>query len=103
MHLEDSETSGRRRALDDDPAIEPTRAQERWVEHVGAVRRRENDREIAAGEAVHLRQKLVQGLLALVVAATEARSSHTTDGVDLVDEDDRRSGLLRLVEQLAHA
>jgi hypothetical protein len=41
-------------------------------------------------EAVHLDQELVEGLLALVVAAAEARAAMTAHGIDLVDEDDAR-------------
>ena len=57
-------------------------------------------------EAVHLGQDLVQRLLALVVAAAEAgdpRGPRAADRVELVDEDDRRRGLLRLLEQVADA
>ena len=45
------------------------------------------------GEAVHLDQQLVEGLLALGVVV---RAAARADGVDLVDEDDRRSMLARL-------
>ena len=56
------------------------------------------------GEAVHLGENLVQGLLALVVAAHRQRPGpRAADRVDLVDEDDRRRHLPRLREQLAHA
>jgi hypothetical protein len=57
------------------------------------------------GEAVHLGEDLVERLLALVVAAHAAAraAAGAADGVELVDEDDRRGGLLGLVEQVAHA
>ena len=42
-------------------------------------------------EAVHLDEQLVERLLALVVAAAEPGAAMTADGVDLVDEDDRRA------------
>ena len=54
-------------------------------------------------EAVHLHEDLVEGLLALVVAATEAGAALAADGVDFVDEDDAGSILLRLVEEVADA
>src|SRR3712207_7592769 len=56
-----------------------------------------------AGEPVHLREDLVQRLLALVRAAEGARAARAADGVELVDEDDRGGGLLRLVEEVADA
>src|SRR4029079_16844505 len=50
----------------------------------------------------HLRQDLVQRLLALVVPAEGARAAaRPADGVDLVDEDDRGRHLPGLAEQLS--
>ena len=72
------------------------------VEHIRTVRRRDHDGEIVAAEAIHLRKELVQRLLAFVVAAAEARAPRATDGVDFVDENDRRRDFLRLGEELAH-
>ena len=61
---------------------------------------------ISAGagvEAVHLREHLVQRLLALVVAAEHARVAALADGVQLVDEDDGRRLGRGLLEEVAHA
>src|SRR5690606_12094202 len=46
---------------------------------------------------------LVEGLLALVVAPTQARATVSSDRVDLVDEDDAGRVLLALLEEIAHA
>src|SRR5207253_9881745 len=54
-------------------------------------------------EAVHLDEELVEGLLALVVTATQARAAMAADRVDLVDEDDAGGVLLALLEEIAHA
>ena len=63
-----------------------------------------HDHALRAGEAVHLGQDLVQRLLALVVAAeADAAAAGAADGVELVDEDDRRRGRLGLGEEVAHA
>ena len=102
VHFEDREPRGALGAIDHHTPIEPTRAQERGVEDVRAVRRREDDGEIVAAEAIHLRKELVQRLLAFVVPAAEPGAPRATDGVDLVDEDDRRRDLLGLGEELAH-
>ena len=79
--------------------------QQRRVEDLGAVRRRDHDHALGAGEAVHLGQDLVQRLLALVVAAAECvrAAAGAADRVELVDEDDRRRRRLGLGEQVAHA
>src|SRR3546814_217892 len=54
-------------------------------------------------KAVHLHQKLVQRLLALVIAVAQPCAAMTSHGVDFVDEDDARRILLRLFEHVAHA
>jgi hypothetical protein len=80
--------------------------QERGVQHFGPVGGGEDDHRRVGLEAVHLREDLVQRLLALVVGArAEARpaGARAADRVELVDEDDRGRGLLGLLEQVAHA
>ncbi len=80
-------------------------SQQRRVEHVGAVGRGEHDDCLGALEAIHLGQDLVERLLALVVGAgdRDGALARAPDRVELVDEDDRRRGLLGLREQVAHA
>src|SRR5204862_6246155 len=73
------------------------------IEHIGTIRRRDEDDALVALEAVHLDEELVERLLAFVVSAAEARAAVTADGVDFVDEDDARRVLLALLEQIADA
>ena len=89
---------------DGDAAVEAAGAQERGVEDLRPVGRAEHDHGDVGLEAVHLREDLVQRLLALVVAAAErgAGGAAAADRVELVDEDDRRRGLLGLLEEVAH-
>ena len=89
--------------MDDDRPVEPTGPQQRRVEDVRTVRGRQHDHPFRAGEAVHLGQDLVQGLFALVVTAERIRAARPADGVDLVDEDDRRGDLAGLGKQFADA
>ena len=91
------------RAVEDDLAVEPAGAQERRVEDVRAVRGGDDDHVRVRVEAVHLDEDLVEGLLALVVAAAEAGAALAADRVDLVHEDDARRVALGLVEQVADA
>ena len=53
-------------------------------------------------EAVHLGQKLVERLLALVVATKAAAIALLADGIDLIDKDDARSLFLGLLKQVAY-
>ena len=71
-------------------------------ENVRPVGRGDQDDVVLHLEPVHLDQQLVQGLLALVVPATEARAPVAPDGVDLVHEDDAGRVLLGLLEQVPH-
>ena len=84
-------------------AVEAAGAQQRRIEHIGAVGGGDQDDAFVGFEAVHLDQQLVEGLLALVVSAAEARAAMAADGVDFIDEDDAGSVLLALLEQVADA
>src|SRR4029079_13882841 len=90
-------------AVEDDLAVEAAGPQERRVEDVRAVGGGDDDHVRVRIEAVHLDQDLVEGLLALVVAATEAGAALAADRVDLVDEDDARRLALGLIEQIPDA
>src|SRR4029077_2832642 len=53
---------------------------------------------------VHLGEDLVEGLLLLIVAADpQSRAAAPADGIQLVDEDDRRRRLASLHKEVAHA
>ena len=84
-------------------AVEAAGAQQRGIQHVGTVGGGDQDDALVGFEAVHLDQQLVQGLLALVVAAAQAGAAVAADGVDFVDEDDAGGVLLALLEHVAHA
>ena len=90
MDLEDRLATGLVRKVDDDAPVEAPGPQQRLVEHVGLVGRRQHDDALAAGEAVHLGEDLVQRLLLLARAADRHRPARAADRVELVDEDDRR-------------
>ena len=84
-------------------AVETAGPQQRRVQHVGTVGGGDQDDAFIGLEAVHLDQQLVQGLLALVVAAAQAGAAMAADGVDFVDEDDAGRVLLALFEHVADA
>mmetsp|Transcript_3734 Transcript_3734/g.6380 ORF Transcript_3734/g.6380 Transcript_3734/m.6380 type:complete len:348 (-) Transcript_3734:659-1702(-) len=83
--------------------IEASGAEQSGVENIRAVGGRDDDHSRVALEAVHLGKELVEGLLALVVAAAHAGPAGSPDGIDLVDEDDGGALLARLRKQVAHA
>src|SRR5690606_36790594 len=89
VNLEDVLTSGavwqRHRHL----TVKTSGAEQRRVEHVGAVGRRHDDHALVLVEAVHFGKHLVQGLLALVIAAAKSRATMPPYRVNLVNEDNR--------------
>ena len=101
VQLEDLPAPGAERCLDGDLAVEAARTQQRGIEDVGAVGGRDDDHAVGRLEAVHLHEQLVERLLALVVAAADARTAVPADRVDLVDEDDGRRSLLGSTEEVA--
>ena len=72
--------------------------QERRVEDVLAVRRRDDDDARVAAEAVHFDEQLIERLLALIVASAETCAASAADCVNFIDEDDRGGNLFRLLE-----
>jgi hypothetical protein len=90
VHAQDAFPALDVRRVDNDLAVEAARPEKRRVEHVGPVRRGEQDDAVVGFEAVHLDQQLIERLLALVVPAAQPRAAMAADGIDLVDEDDAR-------------
>ena len=82
--------------------IEPSRPQQRGIEDVRPIGRRNDDDAGADRKAVHLDEQLVERLLALFVAERVAAAA-PADRVELVDEHDARGMTPRILEQLADA
>ena len=101
VHPQDRLAALHVRGVDGDLPVEPAGAQQRRVEDVGPVGGGDQDDAALGVEAVHLDEQLVERLLALVVTAAHAGAAVAADGVDLVDEDDRRRVGLGLLEQVA--
>jgi hypothetical protein len=69
----------------------------------GRLGRRHDDDRLARVEAVHLREQLIECLLAFFVAAHRALHTRLAERIELVDEDDARGLGLGLGEQIADA
>ena len=83
-------------------SVKTSGTEKRGVKDVGAVRCRHDDDALMRAEAVHFNKKLVESLLSLVVTAAKACASVASDGVDLVDEDDRSGRFAGGFKQIAH-
>ena len=82
--------------------IETTRAQQRLVQHVGAVGCCNNDHTGIGFKSVHLNQQLVQGLLALIVTAARAGTAMTTHCINFIDKNNARRMLFRILEHVTY-
>ena len=82
------------------PPVEPAGAGEGGIQRLRPVGGGQQHHALAAVEAVHLGQKLVEGLLPLVVAPHTGAVPLLADGVDLVDEHDAGGLLIGLLEQV---
>ena len=75
---------------------------ERRVKDLGPVGGRHDDHAGARLEPVHVRQQLVERLLALVVGPEPTGAPPAPDGIDLVDEDDGRGTLAGIGEKVPY-
>ncbi|OPY05950.1 MAG: hypothetical protein A4E61_00125 [Syntrophorhabdus sp. PtaB.Bin184] len=87
----------------DDLPVKTAGTKQGRIEDIWSVGGGHDDDALVGLKAVHLDEKLVQCLLALVVASAEARPAVSAHGVDLVDEYDAGGIFLRLVEEVADA
>src|SRR5205085_6184072 len=101
MHLEDRLSPLLVRQVHNNASIESPRAQQRFVEHVGLIRRGEHDDPLTAREAIHLSEELVERLLLFARAAERELTARTPDRVQLVDEVDGRRIVARLLEEVS--
>src|SRR5712671_2888220 len=103
MHAENLFATAHVRTRDDYATVKAAGAQQRGIKHIRTVGGGNQDHAVIRFEAVHLDQKLVERLFALVVSTAEASAAMAADSIDLVDEDDARRILLALLEEVANA
>jgi hypothetical protein len=89
-------------AVDQNLTIEAAGAQQRRIQDLRPVGRRQQDDADRRIETVHLHEELIERLLLFGITAIRKGSAGAAQRVELVDKDDRRRLLARLVEQVAH-
>ena len=102
MDLEDFLATDDIRVRHNDLTVEAARTQQRRIENIRTVGRSDQNDAFIRLEAVHLDKHLVQGLLALVIAAAKTGAAMTANCVNLVNKDDAGSVLLALLEHVTH-
>ena len=101
MNLQNSLTSCKVGEFGRNASVKTSRSEERRVERFGTVCSCENHNTLFAVKSVHLREELVEGLLALIIAAYLTVTLFT-DSIDLINEHNARSFLVRLTEQVTN-
>src|SRR3989344_111211 len=89
--------------VDSHAPVKAAGAQKSGVKDIRPIRRRHHHNLLGRFKTVHLHEYLVEGLLALVVASANPRATHASDRINLINEDDGGRGLLRQLEEVAHA
>ena len=102
MHLENLLAATDVGQRHDHLTVKAPRTQERRIQHIGAVGCRDHDHTLSGLKPVHFNQHLVQRLLALIVAATEACAALTAHCVNFVDENDAGRVFFGVFEHVAH-
>src|SRR4029453_15950706 len=86
VHLEDSLAANLVREVDSNAPVEAPGPEKSLVEHVGLVGGGQKDHTLLIGEAVHLGEDLVEGLLLLARSPDSRLAAGASYGVKLVDE-----------------
>ena len=103
MHLQHIDPALQVRLLNRNPAVKPSRPEQCLVQYLRTVRCRQDQEALGGIKSIHLRQKLVQGLLPFIISAISAGIPALSDCVNLIDENDTGRIFLCFIEQVAHA
>ena len=103
MHHEDFLTFVQVGQIDVNLTVETTSTEQRTIQNVSTVGRSHDDDTTVGAESIHLSQELVQGAFTFIVTThCSSLATSTTNGINLVDEDDTRSFCLCLLEEVTH-
>ena len=83
-------------------AVEPARAQKRWIENIRSVGGSQDDQLVMHVKSIHFHQQLVQGLFTFIIDCAQPGSTAAADGIHFIDEDNRRSYLHSLSEKITY-
>src|SRR5438874_8117066 len=88
--------------IDGDLAIETAWAKQGRIENIRPVSGSDDNDAFLGIESIHLDEQGIQGLFALIVAASDAMAAMTTDRVNFVDENNAGRRFLALLKHVAN-
>ena len=101
MDLQSLQTACQIGLVHNDSAVKAACAEQGLVQNFRTVGGRKDNNTLGGIKTVNFRQKLIQGLLPFIVAAVTVVAAFA-DGIDLIDEDNGRSLLGGLLEQITY-
>ena len=91
------------RKLNRNSSVESARAKKRRIQRIRTVGCCQNYNTLGAVKTIHLRQKLIQCLLPLIVAAGKSGTvTFLSNGINLIDEDNTGSLFICLFKQITN-
>src|SRR6516162_9287127 len=84
--------------IDQDLPVKAAGAQQRRIQHFGPVSRAKQYQAARRVKTVEFGEELVQCLVFFVMPAADISAAGAAERIELVDEDDRRRVLARLLE-----
>src|ERR1700754_3102405 len=100
MYFENSFAAFQIRLVDGDLTVETARTQQGCIQYVRTVRRSQYDDTAVAAKTIHFHKQLIEGAFPFIIAHNGILTAGTTNGVDLIDEDDARCLFTGLLEQV---
>src|SRR4026208_1687379 len=88
--------------IDGDLAIETAGAEQSRIENIGPVSGSDDNDAFLGIESVHFDEQGIEGLFALIVAASDAMAAMTTNRVNFVDENNAGRRFLSLLKHVAN-
>src|SRR6476469_9799711 len=88
--------------IDGDLAIETAGAEQSRIENIGPVSGSDDNDAFLGIESVHFDEQGIEGLFALIVAASDAMAAMTTDRFNFVDENNAGRRFLSLLKHVAN-
>ena len=86
-----------------DLPVKTPRTQQSGIKHVFAVCRRHDNDALIGFKTIHFNQKLIEGLLTLVISTAVARAPRPANRVDFINEQNAGRIFFRLLKHIADA
>ena len=103
VNIEDSLTLAQLRQVHMNLTVKTSGTQQRRIKDVSTIRSSQDNHTTIRAKTVHLRQQLVESILAFIIAThRKVFRTRTPHSINLIDKDDTRSLVLSLSKKVTH-